>query len=231
MKRKSLPPIQNFCDRWCERCIVASHCPVYTAKSNEAFLQKRKDLENRAFWGYISYLLYTSHDCLVKMSEENMGTISEEKENSLEINDFSMTDLSLLAGEYAGKVWEWLKANKDKIHEREELMKETNPVVLKLFTDVIEVIRWYGQLISVKVEKSILNIKRERKPDELDIYAPARIALLAADRSMGAFCALLQWWEEDDELLNFLDMLTELSNAILGLFPNVLMVPEPAQWN
>lgn len=96
-------------------------------------------------------------------------------------------------------------------------------------SDVVDVARWYQYFISAKISRALQGRARERDRDEKDpILAEmpgdadgsAKIALIAIDRSIGAWAILhREFPDREDETLSILAELQRLRNSLESEFP------------
>jgi len=91
--------------------------------------------------------------------------------------------------------------------------------------DITDVIRWYQYFISVKIHRALSGRSEDREewPDDdmtSDADGSAKIALIAIDRSIGAWGALNnEFPEQQDETLNILVLLDRLRKSLEREFP------------
>lgn len=226
MKHEYIPLVHNYCDRWCERCTVRSRCRLIAEDPGVVLVEEHKEYENQAFWDYLSVMFSAANECARKLAEENGF-----EENPLVTPEyvvrFSPQELSSRAAEYGNQVWNWLMENKTSFDQLQQNIEQINEDSARIFADALEVIRWYGQFILVKVERALLVLERDPAMDAFDRFTSAKIALIAVNRTMGAFSTLVQWWYSDDEILYFLSILTDLNNAIITLFPETVEMNRP----
>ncbi len=246
MKHEYIPLVHNYCDRWCERCTVRSRCRLFAEDPGMALVEEHKEHENQAFWDYLAVMLSAANECARKISKEcgleesfpddydfeEDGMVEFEFEAGIKENfeselQFTPQALSVIASDYGNQVWEWLQGNKERFVRLKQDLDMINENSSKIFSDALEVIRWYGQFIMVKVERALLVLNREFEMDAFDRFTSAKIALIAVNRTMGAFSTLIQWWHSDDEILVFLSKLTDMNNAIITIFPETVEMSRP----
>ena len=102
-------------------------------------------------------------------------------------------------------------------------------------SEFVEVIRWYQHFIYVKLCRTIesrageeLEIDREIKHFPEDSDGSAKIALIALDRSIGAWAGLRENLEDDaDSILDLLAQLAAIRRGTEKLFPEARAFVRP----
>ncbi len=90
--------------------------------------------------------------------------------------------------------------------------------------EAIEVIRWYQYFICAKVMRAIHGKKEDEEEgcDEFpsDSDGSAKIALIAVDRSIGAWAVIQQYLDDDDKVaIDIIAFLDSLKEAVEKTFP------------
>lgn len=176
-----------------------------------------RDIRNEAFWRKLSQILSETLELLKEAGKkweidpeafesagdiESLRTKNEAAENHL---------VCRAAGAYSSMVEDWVK-------RREGLLFET-ALVGGGGVDIdeaFEVIRWYEYFIAAKIARAIGGrMEEEERDDELanDSDGSAKIALIAMDRSIGAWAMILHcnsfYAEGVLEIISFLDRLRQ----------------------
>lgn len=239
--------IYNYCDRWCERCIFTSRCLNY-AIDKEAFGDTVRDLNNKAFWDKL-HLIF-------KQTIEMMKELAAEREIDLSSLDIEVTsdeisrqqdnaknhDLSQAANHYSKMVDSWFESEYPLFEQRQdelnsiikigignvELYKEATEI-----KDSVKVIRWYQHQIYVKLVRALsheepVDIKAEDNILQKDSDGFALVALIAIDRSMGAWGKLQEYFpEKTDSILDILLHLDRLRRMTEKTLPDARNFKRP----
>jgi len=220
-----IPGIYNYCDRWCERCSQTLHCLNFSVSEEEFSEPESRDIRNEAFWRKLSQILVEALESL-KEAGKKWGIDPEAFESASDTESVRIKDeaaenhvVCRAAGAYGSMVEDWVK-------RREGLLFETASVGdggVEI-EEAFEVIRWYQYFIGAKVARAIRGrIEEEERGDELagDSDGSAKIALVAMDRSIGAWAMILHCnslcAEGALEIISFLDRLRQ---AVEETFPS-----------
>ncbi len=231
-----IPGIYNYCDRWCERCILTNKCLVYAHEQEiktDSGDPEANDMNNKKFWDQI------------RLSFEVMFEMIQEDAERLGIDLNNMPDLPLpedveypvekLANEYGFAMHNWLKENKEILNEKaEQIQLINNKTDAVKLADAWEVVQWYSFFISAKVHRAHfdLNERQNEKEDEDSVFSDnlgsAKIAIIAIDRSINALSVLYSVLkDQEDEILNFLARLSAIKKQMLVRFPTVDQFKRP----
>jgi hypothetical protein len=80
-----IPGIHNYCDRWCERCLMTAHCAVFAMEQAESGSPLSCDPENEAFWQQLKNSLKTALELLQEMAQEagvDLDTLIPEEDHA-----------------------------------------------------------------------------------------------------------------------------------------------------
>ena len=223
--KRFISGIYNYCDRWCERCPHTSRCLNFATSEEEFSDPETRDVQNKAFWGKLSETLGEAMEVL-KESAKEWGVDLEaldDKESLETIKAKRMASenhlLSRAAKEYSQRVEDWFK-------EKETLFFETAAAAREgvSLDEAVEVIRWYQYFICAKVIRAVHG-KREEEEEEWDEFpsdsdGSAKIALIAIDRSIGAWAVIQHYLEDGEkEVINLISFLDSLRQAMEKTFP------------
>ena len=166
------------------------------------------------------------------MEDEEVQAAMERSERREE--DAQAHPCFLAAQNYYGLVNEWFKNTKELWREkREELLstarlelpgRDPRKEALEL-ADLAEVIRWYQYFISAKVRRALSGKAKEADGEwdedwPSDADGSAKVALIALDRSIGAWNALNPEFPHcQDEILEILVLLDRLRRNMEAEFP------------
>ena len=224
-EKRFIPGIYNYCDRWCERCPQTLRCLSFSLSEKEFSDPETHDIRNEAFWKKLSGILGETLELLREAAEkwgvdldtlDSMGNIEDMKakheaaENHL---------LCRAAKRYSEMVGDWLK-------ERETLFFETAAAAREGvdLDEAFEVIQWYQYFISAKIMRAVRGkVEEEEEGDDefqSDSDGSAKIALIAIDRSIGAWAMLRHYdTHRDERVSNLIAFLDHLRQAVEKAFP------------
>ena len=224
--KRFISGIYNYCDRWCERCPQTSRCLNFSISEEEFSDPEARDIRNDAFWKKLSGVLGETLELLSESAKE-WGVELETLDSKDDVERMTAKDAAVenhllfrAAKKYSLWVGDWFK-------ERETLLFEMAAAAREGISleEAIEVIRWYQYFICAKVMRAIRGKSEEEEEgcDEFpsDADGSAKIALIAIDRSIGAW-AVIQHYLTDDgkEVIDLIAFLDSLRQAVEETFPN-----------
>jgi hypothetical protein len=241
--------IYNYCDRWCERCAFTDRCLTF-ASSRE--MERRFELgmgdDEADFDGdeLVDELTVALQDTV-----DLLHTIAEEEGVDLD-SDFAEMEatmardeqvrrsaaehpLTMAADVYVGLVNDWFGVGqRQHTSDRDvlaELPASSDPAPV---IDALEVIRWFQFMISVKIRRALGSRAHEAENPEFWTEVPkdsdgtAKIALIAIDRSIGAWGALLPAFSlRQSATLEMLALLSRLRIELEQEFPDAWAFVRP----
>ena len=220
-----IPGIYNYCDRWCERCPQTLRCLNFKLSEEKFSDPETRDIRNEAFWKKLSETLQEAMEMLreegKKWGIDLDSPASESDIESMRQNDQAAKNhvISRAARSYGKMVDDWFKEREGLFFEIAAGAKDELD-----FEEALEVIRWYQYFVAAKVMRAIRGKKEEDEEggDEFpnDSDGSAKIALIAIDRSIGAWAVIShhnhRYAEEALAMISFLD---RLKQAIEQTFP------------
>jgi len=224
--KRFISGIYNYCDRWCERCPMTSRCLNFSISEEEFSDPKARDIQNEAFWKKLSGTLGETLELLRESAREwgiELETlVSKDDVENMKAKDAAVENhlLCRAAKRYSGWVEDWFK-------ERETLFFEMAAAAREgvSLDEAIEVIRWYQYFICAKVMRAIRGRSEEEEEgcDEFpsDSDGSAKIALIAIDRSIGAWAVIQHYITDDDkEVIDLIAFLDGLRQAVEETLPS-----------
>ena len=200
--------VYNYCDRWCERCALRSRCFVYATESADADLDGPdvSDLNNAKFWRKLHVIFKEAHELITQCAEEagiDLNVINQDEVTQMrnEEDEARRNELSVRARDYAAMVESWLKTElvaAEQMSDDAQVEAKTAAIEIDA-QDAFEVIRWYQFFIAAKVFRAVLGSDDElsgvypnddageANPAQTDANGSAKIALIAIERSLGAW--------------------------------------------
>jgi glutaredoxin len=204
-----IPGIYNYCDSWCQRCPFTERCLNYAQRPDFLKEESGEELDGDALWEHIEETLRSSLDLLRQIVEEegidlDDVDLSEEMQAQAEEEEWSANHpLTRAAEDYIGMANDWFSvAGGDPEQEASDLdvlaaLGPFSDSQIEELAEAAQVIRWYQLFITVKIQRALNSRRREDRDRELweghlrDSDGSAKIALIAIDRSVGAWGTLL----------------------------------------
>jgi hypothetical protein len=184
------------------------------------------DIRNEAFWKKLSGILGETLE-LLREAAEKWGVDLDTLDSMDNIEDMKAKHeaaknhlLSRAAKRYSEMVEDWLT-------ERETLFFESAAAAREGvdLDEAFEVIRWYQYFISAKLMRAVRGKVEgeEEGSDEFqsDSDGSAKIALIAIDRSIGAWAVIRHYdTHRDERVLDIIAFLDRLRQAVEKAFPS-----------
>jgi hypothetical protein len=225
-EKRFISGIYNYCDRWCERCPLTSHCLNFSISQEDSPDPEAQDIRNKAFWNKLSETLAESLE-LLKEGAKKWGIDLETLDSTEDIENIKAKDMAAknhllfrAAKKYVEIVDDWFKG-------RETLFFETAAAAREgvNLEEAVEVIRWYQYFISAKIFRAVRGKVEddEEAEDEFprDSDGSAKIALIAIDRSIAAWAVIRHSMSDGAEgVMDIIALLDSLRQAIEKTFPN-----------
>lgn len=240
--------IYNYCDRWCERCAFTSRCLNYAVEREDVEDTAARDLNNKAFWDKLQLIFQQTIEMIKEVAMErgiDLNTLDMEstsEEISHWLDAAKDHELSLSARYYSEIVASWFESEYPLFEQRQD---ELN-TLLKLgisgsephaqateINDAVEVIRWYQHQIYVKLmraltDEELVSVQQEDYTLQRDSDGSALVALIAIDRSIGAWGTLQKHFpEKTNTILDILLHLDRLRRKIEQVFNNARNFKRP----
>jgi len=228
-----IPGIYNYCDRWCERCPQTSHCLNFACSEEEFADPETRDIENEAFWSKLSESFRTALELLKDAADEHgidlesleAGPSDEElkQKNAMAKSH----EICRAAKVYSDIVQDWFASPANLLVASPALDREEASL-----GEAMEVIRWYQHFIYVKLMRAVRGEvdEREEELDDLpkDSEGSAKIALIAIDRSIGAWGTIygLDFFQHE-KILRIIAYLDRLREEVEKTFPEARSFARP----
>lgn len=212
-----IPGIFNYCDRWCERCMLTARCRVYAME--QEYAGEEHDLTQRAFWRNLQNIFTETKEMLReaaaergididKLDLEEAGEMIERKRRSIK-----QQELTKLAEKYTDQAGIFLEA--------QDLSDEA---IGQIKLEMLQIISWYHFFIAAKINRALYaedEFEEEEDDDVLrnDSDGSIKIALIAIDRSIAAWKVLLRE-EAGSEIESLIELLETLRQMCEEKFPN-----------
>jgi len=235
--------IYNYCDRWCERCTLRNRCFSFAMDPDlRTEDSPRTDPDNEEFWQGIHENFQLAFELLQESAEKwgiDLDAEPDEKYEKRERRREKMVENDPLLKEsmaYAEAVDSWMDVRKElfaekaKGIEREVAMElpghDPLPEALALH-DSVEVIRWYQYFLYPKISRAMMGLLEKDRDMLDDLLGSAKIALIAIERSVGAWQTLGQILEQSDDVLDLQIRLTRIKTELEKRIPDARTFKRP----
>jgi len=232
-EKRFIPGIYNYCDRWCERCPQTSHCLNFASSEEEFADPETRDVQNEAFWLKLSEAFRDALELLKEAAEEhgidleNLDTEQSHEESEQKDTMAENHETCRAAKVYSDIVQDWFASPANLLVASPALDGEEASL-----EEAMEVIRWYQHFIYVKLMRAVRGEldEREEELDDLpkDSEGSAKIALIAIDRSIGAWGTIygLDCFQ-NEKILRIIAYLDRLREEIETTFPGARPFARP----
>ena len=189
--------IYNYCDRWCERCPLASRCLLFaTEQEDEDNSPESRDIQNEAFWRKLSSIFQETREMVMEWAEKegiDLNEFKEEDELQLRKKRRQVDNHSLAkAGKnYANAASDWFREFDQLVEVSDLAATDADIEEAERLVDAREIIHWYQYQIAVKTMRALSSrideLAEERDEFPKDSDGSAKVALLGIDRSIAAW--------------------------------------------
>ncbi len=248
-KKKNIPGIYNYCDRWCERCTFSSRCLSFTLEREDQDDSESRSMSNQKFWEKLSETFKMTRDLIRQAAAEqgiDMDSIDTSEGDELHQRSHDYADkhpLARIARNYSNLTSTWFSSAR---HLFTMDFNETGNRLYIIPSDTysradhaaienaVSVIRWYQFQISVKLMRALNGVIMEAEEDELwmdqqkDSDGSAKVSLLGIDHSISAWGTLLNHFPaQENSILDMLVILERLRKDIEKEFPGARSFRRP----
>lgn len=187
--------IYNYCDRWCERCPQTARCLNFALSEEEFSDPETHDIRNKDFWRKLSQILGETLEML-RETGKKWGIDLETLDSTRETEGIGANDQAAENHVICRAAKGYIQIVEDWFRERSGFPFGTVAVANGSvdLEEAFEVIRWYQYFIAAKVIRAIRGKTEEEGeggaefPSDSD--GSAKIALIAIDRSIGAWAVI-----------------------------------------
>ncbi len=224
--------IYNYCDRWCERCPLASRCLVYATEKEEDDSSQTHDLTNEAFWRKLGTIFQETRDMIAEWAREagiDLDRADEEDDPAQRKRKRQQVDnhpLACAGKKYANDASDWFRELDQTVEVSDSRASERDVELAERLEDAREVIQWYQYQIAVKTMRALSGRLDEREIDPettdfpKDSDGSAKVALIGIDRSIAAWrLAQLSLPEREGSIVPLILQLERLRQRIEKTFP------------
>ncbi|MDQ8182553.1 hypothetical protein [Pelagicoccus sp. SDUM812005] len=215
-----IPGIHNYCDRWCERCPRTLRCSVFEIEQRNAAQQPSSDQENQSFWKAIEDSLALALQMLeqrlqaegIELTDELLRQSDRDLEQSA--NRAANARCVQLARQYA-------RLASQALEQFDRQRSQCKPLGIdfpKPHAEALEIVSWYQSFLYTKLRRATESAQDEIGLD--DANGSAKVALVAADRSLSAWGQLLNAYpEHQDAIFPLLTLLQKITSEAEASFP------------
>ena len=246
-----IPGVYNYCDRWCERCPLSHRC------LNRAMEQAEddgdpaaRDLSNQKFWDRLQRKFQSTLE-MVREDAKARGIdlddpklqaqvqLQERAERRLAAKNRSLARAAMAcvkaADQWFAEARPLFAAKGIELETLARLEAGSPWAEAAELSEFVEIIRWYQHFIYAKVCRAIesrageeLETEAEMKRFPKDSDGSAKIALIAIDRSIGAWAGLrVTLGDDPDGVLDLLAQLAAIRRETEKLFPEARTFVRP----
>jgi hypothetical protein len=218
-----IPSIHQYCDRWCEKCDYTSRCSSYSL-GQQIHGDNEPDISQDEFWEDLSAMFEATYEMLIEhmkmmgMSDEEIEEVPEEKEERKR----KKHPLAAATYKFSLSLHKWMMEHGEVLERVAQMKKQEKGTISP--AEALEIIQWYNHFIAAKIDRAIYGwqnlMKTGDENETYDMNGSAKIALIAIDRSIGAWGALLPVLPQlEDEIFRFIKTLIGYRKRAESLFP------------
>lgn len=252
-----IPGIYNYCDTWCERCLLTARCSSFQTQrqQEDGVTPTTATNTGEVLVQQLTEALNMTKQYLEKLRvqgdfPDDTGPTEDEKRRLEEQAAFRRQQaknhpIAQISHHYMRSSGEWIRQEANLleeagnhqaqavelgIREHEEALDQLNAL-----KDAWEMIKWYRTLIPVKAMSALRvltdPIDPSNRPDPYlnDYYlGKAKLVLVCIDRSLMAWQTMLATYpEKTDDTLDALAMLSRMRREMETLFPQARAFRRP----
>jgi len=242
--------IHDYCDRWCERCTLTSHCAIFEPQDEISRDPRNRDMRNGRFWRNLFDILHSTQDMVREMAEAHGIDLDADDFEAAEAEEAAEEarreaadshECARAAKAYSRRAQQWLDAADALLAEKERELQQVARLELPgrnpreeaaTIRDAIDIVGWYHHLICTKLHRALWGeageIPAGLEDEPKDSDGSAKVALLGMDRSIAAWGALRDHFpERANEILDILINLDRLRRRTEKEFPDARTFVRP----
>jgi hypothetical protein len=248
-KKRNIPGIYNYCDRWCERCKFSSRCLSYALEKEEGDDNENRNMSNQKFWEKLSETFRMTRDLIRQAAAEqgiDLDKIDTSPGDELHQKSHEYAEknpVAQAARRYSSMTSEWFN-NASHLFAIDYNEKGNSIIIIPANSmnsfnqtnveNAVSVIRWYQFQISVKLMRALNGVIMEAEENLLwndlqrDSDGSAKVSLIGIDQSIAAWgCMLENFPSKENSILDLLVFLERLRKDIEAEFPNARSFKRP----
>lgn len=228
--------IHNYCDSWCARCAFIDRCTLGVIEQKR--WAKGADWDAEDFFEELEKMYPLHEEHMAQWLEETGLDIDDIDPDDLPAPDLKTQQLEAEMRERGSQYYlplrDFFKTNHDALKARGiDLMSERDPYEGRdahersALAEAVQVIQWYQYLIFVKANRAISGLE-DMDDNEIwgsrhqsDANGSAKVAMIGAERSLGAWEMLRRHWpEKQPEALGFMRQVNGFRHRMEQIFPD-----------
>jgi hypothetical protein len=235
--------VYNYCDRWCERCVLRNKCLSFAMDPDlRTENSSRTDLNNEEFWQGMHESFELVFELLQESAEKwgiDLNAASDpncEKRERRRERRVERDSLLKNAMAYAEAVDAWMDERKmlfgEKVRQAEREVEmdipghDPLPEAIALH-EAVEVIRWYQYFLYPKISRAMSGLLDDERDMMDDVLGSAKIALIAIERSIGAWQTLGGVLQQSDDVLDLQIRLARIKTELEKRIPDAMSFKRP----
>lgn len=232
---QKIPFMDSYCDRWCEKCPMTARCAIFDPK----WVSPEWDEQtNEQLWEEVSKNFKETLSALKQLVESEGMDWEQlvEDAKDIEIPEPELSELEEntldLSNTYCFNTLDWLKDQRPVIENFVQEAQQHLEIGIgnpeeSVFQvgNALEIIQWYSTMITSKINRAIKGAyddwDDEEDPIQNDANGSAKLTMICIDRSISAWEKIRQEIPEmEDELLDYLALLSKMRRGLKSIFPN-----------
>ena len=226
--------IHNYCDRWCERCAFIDRCTI--GHMEQQRWAKGSDWNPEDFFEELEKMYPSSEETMHQWLLENdidFSHIEPEELPKPKLKSKALAaEMRMRQEAYDEPFKIFLDANDEALETHgidlngdQERLNGRDTQERSALAEAIDVLLWYQFFMFVKAGRAISGLEDMRDTiwgtHQSDANGSAKVALIGAERSLGAWEILRrQWPEKQAEILGFMRHINGFRQRMEQLFPN-----------
>ncbi len=223
--------IHNYCDRWCERCVFIDRCTLGVIELKR--WAKGKDWQPEDFLRELDILfdeaVKETPDWLAEM-EFSMEDLAEETVPNPQLEALQ-NDMRKRGMRYFREVQAFLESQQTRLEERRidlanAHIEGRDHQERSELAEALEVITWYLHFMFIKASRALSGLEDMHEEHwgnarQSDANGSAKIAMLAAQRSISAWEMVRQQWpDQRSNIVGFARQINQFRQVMERYFPD-----------
>lgn len=222
--------IHNYCDRWCERCLFLDRCSLGVIERKR--WAKGKDWRPEDFMRELDALFDEPAGEASWMEEMDFSMEEQAEEEVPDAQtEARQKDLRERGMHYFRAVRAFLDSQQARLEERRVDLAGMRPEGpdqqdRSALAEALEVISWYLHFMFVKANRAVSGLDDMHEDhwdgaQQSDANGSAKLAILAAQRSIGAWRMVHRHWPDQGEMIaGFIRQLDQFRRIMERDFPD-----------
>ncbi len=231
-----IPSIFNYCDRWCERCAFIGRCSLGVMEQKR--WAKGENWEISDFYDYLEEVYPRDEDKMNLWVQELELTLRDiDPYENLPLSDLKAhtleQEMRKRGADYNKPLQQFLHDNQEGLKVRgidlfSEKVQRDGPDTHErsALAEALEIILCYQHFMFIKANRAIGGLAEmhegliEGNALQSDANGSAKVAMIAAERSLGAWELLRRLWpEKQADALVFMRKINTFRHSLAQIFP------------